>query len=134
MMKTEVIQTPEAPKAIGPYVQAVRAGGFLFLSGQVGIDAATGQVVDGGIQEQTDRVLKNLSAVLQAAHSSLEKVVKTTVYLTDLNEFQQMNEVYARYFSDWKPARATVQVSRLPLGVKVEIEAVAMIESDELGQ
>jgi len=129
-MKTEVIQTPEAPKAIGPYVQAARAGSFLFLAGQVGIDPATGQVVEGGIQEQTNQVLKNLSAVLRAANSSLEKVVKTTVYLTDLNEFQPMNEVYAQYFSDWKPARATVQVSRLPLGAKVEIDAVAIVDSE----
>ncbi|MBI3951080.1 MAG: RidA family protein [Acidobacteria bacterium] len=130
-MNPEVVETAQAPRAIGPYVQAVRVGDFLFLSGQVGIDPATAQIVEGGIREQTGQVLKNISAVLQAAHSSLGKVLKTTVYLTDLNEFQQMNEVYGRYFSDWKPARATVQVSRLPLGAKVEIEAVAVIEGGE---
>jgi len=130
-MKTEVVETAQAPRAIGPYVQAVCAGNFLFLSGQVAIDPVTGHLVEGGIQEQTEQVVKNLAAVLRAAHASLENVVKTTVYLTDLNEFQQMNEVYARYFSDWKPARATVQVSRLPLGAQVEIDAIALVESDE---
>jgi 2-iminobutanoate/2-iminopropanoate deaminase len=126
----ETIHTQHAPNAIGPYVQAVRAGQFLFLSGQVAIDPATGQLIDGDIQAQTERVLNNLSAILQAANLSLERVVKTTVYMADLNEFTQMNEVYGRYFSTWKPARATVQVSRLPLGAKVEIEAVAMIGAD----
>lgn len=125
----EAIHTQHAPSAIGPYVQAVRAGAFLFISGQVPIDPTTGRLIEGDIQAQTERVLSNLAAILQAANLSLEHVVKTTVYLTDLDEFAQMNEVYARYFSTWRPARATVQVSRLPLGAKVEIEAVAMSEA-----
>lgn len=122
------IHTDRAPQAIGPYVQAIRVGNFLFLSGQIGIDPETGRLVDGGIEKQTERVLKNLEAVLEAAHASLKNVVKTTVYLADLGEFQQMNEVYARYFSSWKPARATVEVGRLPMGARVEIEAVAIVE------
>ncbi len=123
----EPIHTDRAPQAIGPYVQAIRVGPFLFLSGQIGIDPETGRLVEGGIREQTEQVLKNLEAVLAAAQASLSNVVKTTVYLADLGEFQQMNEVYAQYFSSWKPARATVEVSRLPMGARVEIEAVAVV-------
>lgn len=123
----EPIHTDRAPQAIGPYVQAIRVGPFLFLSGQIGIDPETGRLVEGGIREQTEQVLKNLEAVLAAAQASLGNVVKTTVYLADLGEFQQMNEVYAQYFSSWKPARATVEVSRLPMGARVEIEAVAVV-------
>ncbi len=127
-MESEVVQTEQAPRAIGPYVQAVRVGTFLFLSGQVRINPATSRLVEGGIQEQTEQVLRNLSAVLEAAGSSLKKVIKTTVYLADMDEFQPMNEVYGRYFSEWKPARVTVEVSRLPIGAKVEIDAVALSE------
>lgn len=126
----EVIQTDEAPPTIGPYVQAVRFDNVLYLSGQLGIDPATRQLVQGGIREETDRALKNLAAVLRAGNSSLEKVVKTTVFMIDLREFEQMNEVYANYFSKWKPARATVEVSHLPVKARVEIELVAVIETE----
>ncbi|MBI3297709.1 MAG: RidA family protein [Elusimicrobia bacterium] len=114
-----------APAAIGPYSQAIRAGGFVYLSGQVPLDPLTGALVPGGVPEQTQRVLDNLSAVLQAAGLSLSRVVKTTVYMTDLGKFAEMNAVYAKAFRDPAPARATVQVSALPKGAQVEIEAVA---------
>ena len=122
----EIIQTANAPQAIGPYSQAVKAGEFLFASGQIPIDPNTGEFVAGGIAEQTEQVLKNLSAVLEAAGSSLERVVKTTVFLVDMAEFVAMNEVYGRYFKDQPPARATVQAARLPRDARVEIEAVAL--------
>jgi 2-iminobutanoate/2-iminopropanoate deaminase len=128
-MRAEAIQTTQAPRAIGPYVQAVRAGGFLFLSGQLAIDPPTGKLIGGDIRVQTERVLKNVTAILQAAGSSLSKVVKTTVYLADMDDFQHMNEVYTGFFSEWKPARTTVQVCRLPLGAKLEIDAVATVEN-----
>ena len=121
----KTVATDQAPKAIGPYSQAVDAGAFVFLSGQVALDPATGAMVPGGVAEQTDRVLKNLQAVLAAAGLPLTRVVKTTVYLVDLGEFAAMNEVYARYFPADPPARATVQVSALPKGARVEIDAVA---------
>lgn len=121
----EVISTNDAPGAIGPYSQAVKAGGFVFCSGQIPIDTATGEFVPGGVAEQTEQVLKNLSAVLKAAGSSLEGVVKTTVFLADMNDFAAMNEVYGRYFSTNKPARATVQAARLPRDARVEIECIA---------
>jgi 2-iminobutanoate/2-iminopropanoate deaminase len=123
----ERIQTDRAPAAIGPYSQAIRAGGFVFVSGQIPIDPATGEFVAGGIGEQTERVLKNLSAVLEAAGSGLGKVVKTTVFLADMNEFSQMNEVYARFFMEAPPARATVAAAGLPRNARVEIEAVALV-------
>jgi 2-iminobutanoate/2-iminopropanoate deaminase len=122
----ESIQTDRAPQAIGPYSQAIKANGFIFASGQIPLDPATMRIVEGGIEEQTGRVLDNLKAVLEAAGSSLDRVVKTTVYLADMNEFAAMNEIYARYFGSTKPARATVQVARLPRDVKVEIDAVAL--------
>jgi 2-iminobutanoate/2-iminopropanoate deaminase len=122
----ESIQTDRAPQAIGPYSQAIKANGFIFASGQIPLDPATMQIVEGGIEEQTERVLDNLKAVLEAAGSSLDRVVKTTVYLADMTEFAAMNEIYARYFSATKPARATVQVARLPRDVKVEIDVVAL--------
>lgn len=122
----ESIQTDRAPQAIGPYSQAIKANGFIFASGQIPLDPATMQIVEGGIGEQTERVLDNLKAVLEAAGSSLDRVVKTTVYLADMNEFAAMNEIYARYFGATKPARATVQVARLPRDVKVEIDVVAL--------
>lgn len=122
----ESIQTDRAPQAIGPYSQAIKANGFIFASGQIPLDPATMRIVEGGIEEQTGRVLDNLTAVLEAAGSSLDRVVKTTVYLADMNEFAAMNEIYARYFGATKPARATVQVARLPRDVKVEIDVVAL--------
>ena len=123
----EPVQTDKAPAAIGPYSQAIRAGGFVFASGQIPIDPATGEFVQGGIAEQTEQVLKNLAAVLEAAGSGLDKVVKTTVFLADMKEFAQMNEVYARYFTAAPPARATVAAAGLPRDARVEIEAVALL-------
>ncbi|MBI4470371.1 MAG: RidA family protein [Acidobacteria bacterium] len=122
----ETIQTSKAPGAIGPYVQAIKAGGLIFLSGQIPLDPATGELVPGGIAEQTDRVILNLEAVLEAASSSLSAVLKTTVYLADLGDFAKMNEMYAERFGDAKPARATVQVARLPRDARIEIDAVAL--------
>ncbi len=121
------IVTDRAPRAIGPYVQAVQVGEWIFISGQIALDPETGELVQGGIEEQTDRVLQNLRAILEAAGSSLEKVVKTTVYLADLNDFSKMNEVYARYFPREKPARATVEVSRLPRDARIEMDAIATL-------
>ena len=122
-----VVSTTNAPAAIGPYSQAVRAGNLLFISGQIPLDPATSQVVAGDIAVQTDRVLRNLAAIIEAAGSSLAKVLKTTVYLRDLEEFGKMNEIYARYFGDAPPARATVQVARLPRDVSVEIDLIAEV-------
>lgn len=123
----EPVQTDKAPAAIGPYSQAIRAGGFVYVSGQIPIDPATGQFVAGGIGEQTERVLQNLSAVLEAAGSGLNMVVKTTVFLADMQEFAQMNEVYAKFFTEAPPARATVAAAGLPRDARVEIEAVALL-------
>jgi len=120
------IQTETAPAAIGPYSQAIRANGLVFCSGQIPIDPATGKFVAGGIAEQTEQVLKNLSAVLEAAGSSLERVVKTTVFLADMAEFAEMNEVYGRFFTGQTPARATVAAAGVPRDARVEIEAVAL--------
>ncbi len=119
------ITTSGAPKPVGPYSQAVIAGGFVFLSGQGPLDPATNRLVDGDIAAQTERVLENLKAVLEAAGSSLGQVLKTTVFLKDLNDFRKMNEVYARYFPENPPARATIEAARLPLDTLVEIEAIA---------
>lgn len=119
-------ETPDAPKAIGPYSQAIAANGFVYTAGQVGADPKTGALVEGGIAEQTEQVLKNLEAVLKAAGSSLDDVVKTTVFLADMNDFAKMNEVYARRFKTPFPARSTVQAARLPRDARVEIEAVAI--------
>ena len=124
-MKTPV-STSDAPAAIGPYSQAIAAGPFLFLSGQIPLDPSTGQVVAGDITAQTHQVLKNLGAILSAAGRSYEHVVKTTVYLSDMSEFAAMNAVYATYFPAPFPARATVQAARLPRDVKVEIDLIAM--------
>ena len=120
------IQTDSAPAAIGPYSQAIRANGFVFVSGQIPIQPETGEFVPGGIAEQTEQVLKNLSAVLEAAGSSLLQVVKTTVFLADMKEFSEMNQVYGKYFGDTPPARATVAAAGLPRNARVEIEAVAL--------
>lgn len=122
----EAISTPNAPKAIGPYSQAIKANGFVFISGQVCFDPATGNLISGGIQEQTEQVIKNLSAILQAAGSGLDKVVKTTVYLKNMAEFAQMNEVYAKFFPSPPPARSTVEVARLPKDVSVKIDVIAL--------
>lgn len=129
----QTIKTEHAPQAIGPYSQAVNANGFVFASGQIPIDPATGQFVEGGIAEQTEQVLKNVAAVLQAAGSSLERVVKTTVFLADMNEFAAMNEVYGRHFGENPPARATVEAARLPRDARVEIEAIALVGEQKTG-
>jgi 2-iminobutanoate/2-iminopropanoate deaminase len=124
----QAISSAGAPKAIGPYSQAVRAGQLLFLSGQVALDPATGQMVDGGVTEQTRRVFENLGAVLAAAGRSFADVVRTTVFLADMNDFAAMNEVYGQYFKEPYPARATVQVARLPRDARVEIDLIASLE------
>ena len=123
----EIISTNKAPGAIGPYSQAVKANGMVFCSGQIPIDITTGEFVSDVVSEQTEQVLKNLSAVLEAAGSGLDKVVKTTVFLSDMNDFAAMNEVYGRYFDANKPARATVQAARLPRDAKVEIDCIATL-------
>jgi 2-iminobutanoate/2-iminopropanoate deaminase len=123
----EILSTDGAPKAIGPYSQAVRAGGFLFSAGQIALDPVTMQVVDGGVPEQTDRVFQNLQAVLSAADLRFADVVKTTVFLRDMADFAAMNEVYARYMGEHRPARSTVAVAGLPRDVLVEIEVVAAV-------
>ena len=122
----QTVQTEQAPKAIGPYSQAIKANGFVFASGQIPIIPETGEFVAGGIAEQTEQVIKNLSRVLEAAGSGLDRVVKTTVFLADMEEFVAMNEIYGRYFSDKPPARATVEAAGLPRGARVEIEAIAL--------
>lgn len=130
-MKRTTIKTSGAPGAVGPYVQAVRAGYLLFVSGQVALDPATGTLVEGGVEEQTRRVMANLDAILKAGGSGLDQVVKATVYLTDLGSFEAMNRVYASFFPGEKPARVTVEVSRLPRNSLVEIDAIAVV--DEAG-
>lgn len=122
----EIVSTDNAPGAIGPYSQAIKAGGMVFCSGQIPIDPATGEFVSNVVGEQTEQVLKNLSEVLSAAGTSLDNVVKTTVFLADMNDFVEMNEVYGRFFSDNKPARATVQAARLPRDARVEIDCIAL--------
>jgi 2-iminobutanoate/2-iminopropanoate deaminase len=123
------VSTPGAPRAIGPYSQATRANGFLFTAGQVGFDPATGELVDGGIAEQTERVLRNIRAILEAAGLDFSSVARTTVYLVDMADFAAMNTVYARAFGDHRPARSTVAVAALPRGARVEIDAVAVLPS-----
>ncbi len=122
----EVIATSEAPAAIGPYSQAIRAAGLIFTSGQVAIDPATQQVVAGDVAAQTDRVMRNLAAILAASGSSLGKVVRCTVFLKNMGDFAAMNEVYGRYFKEAPPSRSTVEVARLPKDVLVEIDAIAV--------
>ena len=126
MSQINAIQTPNAPEAIGPYAQAIEANGFIFCSGQIPINPATGNIEKAGAAEQTRQVLLNLKAVLEAAGSGLGKVVKTTVFLADMGDFPFVNTVYAEIFGDHKPARSTVQVARLPKSARVEIEAVAV--------
>lgn len=123
------VESPDAPKAIGPYSQAIIANGFIFTAGQVGADPKTGALIEGGIEAQTEQVLKNIEAVLKAAGSSLDDVVKTTVFLADLNDFAKMNEIYAKRFKTPFPARSTVQVARLPRDAKIEIEAIAIVRT-----
>ena len=122
----DVIATDDGPRAIGPYSQAIRANGFVFVSGQVAIDPANQQVISGDVSAQTDRVLKNLAAILKAAGTGLEKVVRATVFLKNMGEFSAMNEVYGKYFSSAPPARSTVEVARLPKDVLVEIDVIAL--------
>jgi 2-iminobutanoate/2-iminopropanoate deaminase len=126
-MDRNAIHTDSAPQAIGPYSQAIRTGGFVFTAGQVALDPDSGVLVDGGIEAQTRRVLDNLKAVLEASGSSLDKVVKTTVFMINLGEFNRMNTVYSEYFPNTPPARSTVQVVALPKGAEVEIECVALV-------
>ena len=122
----EVIKTNDAPQAIGPYSQAIKANGFVFISGQIAIDPATGELVEGDIGKQADRVLQNLRAILQAAGSSMEQVVRTTVFLKNMSDFATMNQVYATFFTTQQPARSTVEVAQLPRNVLVEIDVIAL--------
>jgi 2-iminobutanoate/2-iminopropanoate deaminase len=123
----EAVSTDAAPQAIGPYSQAIKAGGFLFASGQIPLDPATGQMVEGDIAAQTHRVFQNLQGILEAAGATFRHVVRTTVYLADMNDFAAMNEVYATYFSSPAPARATIQAARLPKDARVEIDVIALL-------
>lgn len=122
----DIISTPDAPQAIGPYSQAIRANGFVFLSGQVAIDPSTQQIISGDAAAQTDRVLRNLSAILKAAGTGLERVVRSTVFLKNMDDFAAMNEVYGKYFRAAPPARSTVEVARLPKDAVVEIDVIAL--------
>ena len=126
-MKKEIISTDQAPGAVGPYSQGVKIGDFVYTAGQIALDPASGEIIEGGITEQTRRVMNNLSAILEAAGTSLDNVVKTTVFLQDMGQFGEMNSEYGRHFSGQPPARSTVEVAKLPLGVLVEIEAIAII-------
>ena len=128
--RRHAVQSPDAPAAIGPYSPAIRAANLLFVSGQIPIDPATGALVDGDVTAQTEQVMRNLAALLQAAGAGFEHVVRTTVFLADMAEFPARNEVYCRYVVDPPPARATVQVARLPRDVRVEIDAIAVVNSE----
>ncbi|MBT4259306.1 MAG: RidA family protein [Nitrospinaceae bacterium] len=128
-MSKRIIQTELAPAAIGPYSQAIRIGDFLYTSGQIALDPKSGKFLSGEIKEETEQTLRNISAILQADGLELENVIKTTVYLSDLNDFVQMNQIYEKYFSKNKPARACVQVAALPKGAKIEIDAIASCSS-----
>lgn len=125
-MTKKIIKTHTAPQAIGPYSQAVKAGGFIFASGQIPLDPETGELVSGTMEEETVRVIENIKAIFEAAGSGLDSVVKTTIYLIDMGDFAEVNRVYGRYFQSQPPARATVQVAGLPKGARVEIEAIAV--------
>ncbi len=127
-MSKRVIRTGSAPAAIGPYSQAIQSGGFLFLSGQIGLDPATGKVVEGGVEAQVERALKNVEAVLAAVGASFQHVVKTTLFLKSMDDFQKVNEVYGRAFASDPPARSTVEVSRLPRDVMFEMDAIAALD------
>ena len=122
----EIVSTDHGPKAIGPYSQGVKANGFVFISGQIALNPATGQLVEGGIAQQTERVLENLRGIVEASGSSMHKAVKVSVFLKDMNDFAEMNEVYARFFPSAPPARSTVEVARLPRDVRIEIDLIAL--------
>ena len=124
-----IVSTPDAPRSIGPFSQAVKANGFVFVSGQVALDPATQKVIDGDVSAQTDQVMRNIGSLLKAAGLGFEHVVRTTVYLADMNEFGKMNDVYARYVVDPPPARSTVQVARLPRDARVEIDVIAVYDT-----
>jgi len=124
-MEKKIVATPNAPAAIGPYSQAIRIGGFLYTSGQISLDPETMKMITGDIEVETEKVLKNIEAILKADGLNLNNIIKTTVYLTDLSEFTRMNQIYEKFFSETKPARACVQVTALPKGAKVEIDAIA---------
>ena len=124
-MATSVVATTDAPSAIGPYSQAIKVGNLVYTAGQIPLDPATGKLVEGDISAQSERVLRNLAAILEAAGSSMSRVVKTTCFLANLDDFAKFNEIYARHFGDNRPARSTVEVSRLPAGAQVEVECVA---------
>jgi 2-iminobutanoate/2-iminopropanoate deaminase len=126
-MKKKVIQTEKAPKAIGPYSQAIQAGEFLFLSGQIPLDPKTGDLMKGDIREQTQQVLENIKGVLESQGLGMENVVKATIFLKDMANFNQVNEVYATYFTSFPPARSTIEVAKLPRDADIEIEAIALI-------
>jgi 2-iminobutanoate/2-iminopropanoate deaminase len=123
----QLVTAPDAPKAMGAYSPAIKAGNLLFISGQIPVDPSTGNLIDGDIAAQADQVMRNLTALLRAASASFTNVVRTTVYLADMNDFAAMNEVYSRYIVDPPPARATVQVARLPRDVKIEVDAIAVL-------
>jgi 2-iminobutanoate/2-iminopropanoate deaminase len=123
----ETVETDRGPKAIGPYSQGIKANGFVFLSGQIALDPQTQEIVEGDVARQTERVLENLKSIVEAAGSSIQRVVKTTVFLADMNDFAAMNEVYARYFTAHPPARSTVEAARLPRDVRVEIDLIALL-------
>ena len=127
-MRRQPVETPQAPKAIGPYAQAIRADGIVYTSGQIGLDPATGALVPGGIEAQTRRVLENLKAVLAAAGSSLDRVLRVGVYLTDLGHFQAMNRIFAEYLDPYRPARSTVGAAALPMGALVEMDMIALCD------
>ena len=128
-MGKRVIQTEKAPKAMGPYSQAIQAGNLIFISGQIPLDPATGEWVKGDIRQQTQQVLENIKGILESQEIKMEDVVKATIFLKDMGNFNQVNEVYATYFSSFPPARSTVEVTRLPRDVEIEIEAIAVIQS-----
>ena len=125
-MKKEIIKSDKAPEAIGPYSQAIRAAGLIFISGQIPLDPLTGDIVNGGIKEQTKRVMKNIEAILEAAGSGIDKALKTTIYLKNLSDFESVNKIYGDYFSSTPPARATVEVSNLPKNASIEIDVIAL--------
>lgn len=127
ILEKEIIATDKAPAAIGPYSQAVRINEFLYVSGQIAIDSNSGAIIEGDIKQQTRQTLENVKAILEAAGATIENVVKTTVFISDMNEFMLMNQVYAEFFTSFYPARACVEVARLPKDVKVEIEAIAIL-------
>lgn len=126
--KKKAVETADAPKAIGPYSQAIIADDFVFLAGQIGINPQTGKLVEGGIEAETEQVLKNIEAVLKASKSDFDNVVKTTIFLADINDFARVNEIYARYFKAPFPARSTVQVAKLPRDARIEIEVTALVK------